>query len=72
MRIGINEHDDTLIKTIVLIGLSMGLNIVAEGVENVEQRDRLRELGCHELQGYLFDPALSLEKLVSKYSGHKS
>lgn len=46
----------------------MGLNIVAEGVETQSQKEQLQALGCHELQGYLFDPALPLAKLTEKYA----
>jgi EAL domain-containing protein (putative c-di-GMP-specific phosphodiesterase class I) len=41
----------------------------AEGVESEEQRNILRELGCSQMQGYLFSPAIPgvrLRKLLSK------
>ncbi len=68
MKMQTDKHNETVIQTIVLIGLSMDLNIVAEGVETQSQQKQLQELGCHELQGYLFDPALPLSKLIEKYS----
>jgi EAL domain-containing protein (putative c-di-GMP-specific phosphodiesterase class I) len=40
---------------------TLRLGVVAQGVETREQADFLRELGCHELQGYLFSPALPPE-----------
>jgi EAL domain-containing protein (putative c-di-GMP-specific phosphodiesterase class I) len=41
-------------KAIVQMAHSLGLRVVAEGVETEAQRDRLIALGCDELQGYLF------------------
>jgi diguanylate cyclase (GGDEF)-like protein len=66
---------------IVALGKTLGLTIVGEGIENVDQRDRLRELGCDIGQGYLFSkavppakiPALvrTLNRQVSQTSGPK-
>jgi len=43
----------TLIRAIVAMGHGLGLKVVAEGVENVEQMSFLNELGCDFLQGFL-------------------
>jgi diguanylate cyclase (GGDEF)-like protein/PAS domain S-box-containing protein len=48
------EQGLALVSTIVALGHSLKLTIVAEGVENEEQAACLRRLGCDELQGYLF------------------
>jgi EAL domain-containing protein (putative c-di-GMP-specific phosphodiesterase class I) len=37
---------------------SLGLSVIAEGVESVEQRDLLAAQGCHTYQGYLFSRPL--------------
>lgn len=53
-------HDDddqrgaTLLQIIVSMARVLGLKLVAEGVENAWQADRLRDLGCDLLQGYYF------------------
>ena len=39
---------------IVALSNSLGIEIIAEGVETIGQRDRLRELGCTYAQGFLF------------------
>jgi len=44
----------TLIEAIIAMGRALGLRIVAEGVETVDQDERLRRLGCDEAQGYLY------------------
>ncbi|HMK55941.1 MAG TPA: EAL domain-containing protein [Dissulfurispiraceae bacterium] len=43
-----------IIKTVVLLSNSMGLESTAEGVETIDQLEKLRELGCSQSQGYLF------------------
>ena len=49
-----NPKDLSIVKTIIELGHSLSLNVVAEGVELLEQRDRLVELGCDAFQGYLY------------------
>ncbi|MEO3816565.1 EAL domain-containing protein [Plantactinospora sp. B24E8] len=43
-----------LVRSIVSMGLNLGLELVAEGIETPAQRDQLRRHGCHHGQGYLF------------------
>jgi len=43
----------TLVSTIISMAHSLGLEVVAEGVDQPEQAQALRELGCDQLQGYL-------------------
>jgi EAL domain-containing protein (putative c-di-GMP-specific phosphodiesterase class I) len=52
---GVAEHsnDRSLVRTIIAMGTSLGLDIVAEGVESIHQLGTLRELGCSKAQGYL-------------------
>lgn len=47
-----------LTMAVLGIGSSLGLSVVAEGVENDRQLARLREQGCHAAQGYHFSPAI--------------
>ncbi|MGZ6643704.1 MAG: putative bifunctional diguanylate cyclase/phosphodiesterase [Solirubrobacteraceae bacterium] len=50
-----HENDDTaIVAAVVEIARSMDLQVIAEGVEVGTQLERLRELGCHAGQGYLF------------------
>jgi diguanylate cyclase (GGDEF)-like protein len=43
-----------IVRTIIAMATAMGADIVAEGVENIEQLSQLTHLDCHRAQGYLF------------------
>jgi diguanylate cyclase len=62
--LGQSERAETIVKTVIQMARSLGLRVVAEGVETPEQRDLLVKLGCDELQGYLFAKPMSPEALV--------
>ncbi len=47
------SNDRSLVRTIIAMAQSMGLDLVAEGVETVHQLQSLRDLGCNKAQGYL-------------------
>ncbi|EWY39374.1 diguanylate cyclase [Skermanella stibiiresistens SB22] len=49
-----NRKNSALVRAVVGMAHGLGLTVVAEGVETVEQRDFLGEVGCDLLQGYLF------------------
>ena len=55
------EADRRLVELIIELGHAVGLKVVAEGIEKVEQMHILAELGCDIGQGYLFSPALPEE-----------
>lgn len=50
--------DMAITRAIVSLGGTLGLRVVAEGVEHIEELKALRALGCDEVQGYLFSPPL--------------
>lgn len=52
-------------SAVIRIGQSLGLTVVAEGVESEPQRRFLQGLRCHVMQGYLFSPALAPAQLVA-------
>ncbi|MBW2274303.1 MAG: EAL domain-containing protein [Deltaproteobacteria bacterium] len=56
-----NKDDTILVAAVIAMARSLGLAVVAEGVETREQADFLRDSGCDELQGYLFSPAVPAE-----------
>ena len=49
-----------VIRAIVALATSLGIELIAEGVETRQQRDRLIELGCTYAQGFLFSPPVPL------------
>ena len=49
-----DANDVAIVRTIVALGQSLELEVIAEGVERQEQLDLLRQLGCRKFQGYLF------------------
>ena len=70
--VGINAEDKAIAAAIIAMAHSMGLKVVAEGVETEAQLDVMRALKSDEMQGYLFSmplPAAEFEALVR--SGRK-
>jgi diguanylate cyclase (GGDEF)-like protein/PAS domain S-box-containing protein len=58
-----DPNDAAIAKMVVALAESMGLAVIAEGVELQAQADFLAHLGCHAYQGYLFSKPLALEAL---------
>lgn len=58
------NEDEAIISAIIALGQTLGMKIVAEGVETPEQQELLTRLGCDTLQGYLFGSPLSPERLM--------
>jgi diguanylate cyclase (GGDEF)-like protein/PAS domain S-box-containing protein len=57
-----DQSDATIAKTIVALANSLGLSVIAEGVENEAQREFLVQNGCYNYQGFLFAPPLPIEE----------
>ena len=63
-----DQDDQVLCGAIVVMAHKLGLKVVAEGVETMQQRDLLLAMGCDYAQGYLFSkalPALEFEQLLA-------
>lgn len=54
------NQDSAIVKTIINLGENLSLNIIAEGVETMAQRDYLANFGCLVFQGYYFSRPLPL------------
>lgn len=67
-----SASDRAIVAAILAMAHSLGMRVVAEGVETPRQLDYLRERGCDTIQGYLFSPPLSPEDLLTRYRQSES
>jgi diguanylate cyclase (GGDEF)-like protein len=66
--LGSSANTGAIIQSIVTLGHALGMKVLAEGIENDEQRVLLRLAGCDEMQGYLFarpGPAADIDEALS-------
>lgn len=65
-----NLQDAAIVKAVVALAHNLDLQVVAEGIENQDQLDLIRQLHSHEYQGYLCSKALTGEELTSFFERH--
>ena len=58
--LGRQDRDSAIVGTVITLGRGLGLQVIAEGVENVEQWQLLSDLGCRLFQGHWFSAPLEL------------
>ena len=66
-RLGSSPRDDTIVRTIIDLAHALGLSVIAEGIERVEQLNALRMMGCDYGQGFLLhrpEPVETLRMLL--------
>ncbi|WP_439136073.1 EAL domain-containing protein [Pseudomaricurvus sp.] len=61
-----DNESRSIVRVILLLADVLKLNVVAEGIENEEQWQSLKKLGCREFQGYLFSPPKPPEELLEQ------
>ncbi|MBS7663767.1 EAL domain-containing protein [Pseudomonas lalucatii] len=59
-----DEDDATIVRAIIQLGTSLGMQVIAEGVETTEQESYIIAQGCHEGQGYLYSKPLAARELT--------
>jgi len=57
-----DSNDAAIIRTIIALGQTLGMEVIAEGVETKAQRHFLAALGCNHYQGYLFSKPIPLKE----------
>ena len=60
-----NAQDAAITQAIVMLAKSLELEVIAEGVETIEQAQLLVEQGCHMLQGFLYGSGMSGEEIAT-------
>ncbi|NTV71875.1 MAG: EAL domain-containing protein [Azonexaceae bacterium] len=66
--IGKNTGDEAIIRTVMELARSLEFEVVAEGVETVEQSEFLAALGCEQLQGHLHGKAVPAPEFRARWS----
>jgi diguanylate cyclase (GGDEF)-like protein/PAS domain S-box-containing protein len=61
--LGTDEEDSAIVAAVIGMARTLGLAVVAEGVENREQVGRLLDLGCDRAQGFLFAPPIPAHRI---------
>ena len=67
--VAIDSDDAAIVRTIIDMGKSLNLEVIAEGVEASEQLEFLRKHGCYYAQGRLFGDAMAAQKLLAILAG---
>jgi len=60
-----DDDDATIVRAIIQLGKSLGMQVIAEGVETAEQEAYIISEGCHEGQGYFYSKPLPARELLS-------
>lgn len=63
-ELGTSSEDEALCRAIIVMAHSLGMQVIAEGIENQVQLSMLQEMGCDFGQGYYFSPPLRPEAFV--------
>ncbi|MGE6387260.1 putative bifunctional diguanylate cyclase/phosphodiesterase [Pseudomonas sp. NPDC078416] len=60
-----DDDDATIVRAIIQLGKSLGMQVIAEGVETAEQEAYIISEGCHEGQGYFYSKPLPARELLA-------
>lgn len=70
-EIGPNASDNTLVQTIIALGHSLGMTMIAEGVETEEHLKMVKQFGCDEIQGYFLARPMPSHECLSFITSHE-
>jgi diguanylate cyclase (GGDEF)-like protein/PAS domain S-box-containing protein len=65
------KNQRSVCRTLVAMGRNLGMNVVAEGVEEIEQYQYLCSIGCHNMQGYYFSRPAGVERIESFFTSEQ-
>jgi EAL domain-containing protein (putative c-di-GMP-specific phosphodiesterase class I) len=65
-------HDAAIARTVINLGQSLELTVIAEGVETEGQRDFLASNGCHAFQGYFYSRPQPLTQFEAYAAAHSA
>lgn len=60
----VSRNDASIVRSIITLANSLGLDVIAEGVETEGQREFLDQAGCHAYQGFLYEKAMPNDRFV--------
>ncbi|MYM59507.1 EAL domain-containing protein [Vibrio sp. OCN044] len=69
-QVHLDESDQAIVDTIIMTAQRLNLEVIAEGVEEVAELNILRDLGCDQFQGYIFDKPLPASELPSRFEAN--
>ena len=67
-----DEQRGELVRTVMQLAHNLGKRVIAEGVETIGERERLREMGCDLLQGFLFSRPAPPEAISVMLDGEQA
>lgn len=67
-----DEQDRTLVEVIIKMGQTLGILVVAEGVETVDQLELMRQFGCDYIQGYTLGRPMPFDQFVAFCQQHNT
>jgi diguanylate cyclase (GGDEF)-like protein/PAS domain S-box-containing protein len=67
-----NAKDTAIVQTVIDLAHTLGMKVIAEGVERVDQAEQLREMGCELAQGFHYAEPLSVQALLGFFRGCRS
>jgi diguanylate cyclase (GGDEF)-like protein len=68
-NLGIERESVAVVQAIVKLARALRLDVIAEGVETTEQRDQLIDIGCEEIQGYLYSRPVDSARIDEMFRG---
>ncbi len=66
-QLHLDDNDQAIVDTILAIARKLNLEVIAEGVEDTSELAALKQLGCNQFQGYLFDKPLRAEEIAQRF-----